>query len=106
VVEERPFQFEWDDRKAGVNARKHCVTFELASTVFFDPNLLTVGDMEHSENEPRWFSIGIAGNGVLLSVAYLWSDADPFAIKMWLISAPGLSSRATSAECRQYEESL
>jgi uncharacterized DUF497 family protein len=43
-------------------------TFELASTVFFDPHLLTVADVEHSETELRWFSVGAASNGVLLIV--------------------------------------
>lgn len=37
-----------------------------------DARLLTAADLEHSETEERWFSIGIAGNGVLLSVVYLW----------------------------------
>ncbi len=58
--------------KADANARKHGVTFELASTVFYDPHLLTVADLEHSENEERWFSIGGAGSGAVLSVVYLW----------------------------------
>src|SRR5260370_36862613 len=43
LVTERPFQFEWDEAKADANASKHGVTFELASTIFFDPNLITVG---------------------------------------------------------------
>jgi len=30
----------------------------LASTVFFDPRLLTVADLEHGETEERWFSVG------------------------------------------------
>jgi len=38
------FQFEWDEIKAAANARKHGVTFEVASTVFRDPQLLTVAD--------------------------------------------------------------
>jgi hypothetical protein len=33
VVNERLFQFDWDEAKADANARKHGVTFELASTV-------------------------------------------------------------------------
>lgn len=74
----------------------------MASTVFSDPNLLTVADVEHSEAEERWFSVGSAANGVLLSVVYLWSDAGSAAIKIRLISA----RRATPAEGRQYEEVL
>ncbi len=49
----RLFQFEWDEVKADANARKHGVTFELASTVFHDPHLLTVADLEHSDTEER-----------------------------------------------------
>ena len=101
-MNERPFQFEWDEVKADANLRKHGITFELASTVFFDPNLLTVADVEHSETEDRWFSVGIAANGVLLSVVYLWSDDDPAAIMVRLISA----RRATQSECGQYQEAL
>jgi uncharacterized protein len=76
-VESRPFQFEWDEAKAEVNARKHGVTFELASSVFHDPHLLTVADWEHADIEERWFSMGCARNGGMLSVVYLWSDATP-----------------------------
>ena len=98
----RPFQFEWDEVKADANLRKHGITFELASTIFFDPSLLTVADLEHSAIEDRWFSVGIAANGILLSVVYLWSDSDPSAIKVRLISA----RRSTQSECGQYQEAL
>ena len=97
-----PFQFEWDEVKADANARKHGVTFELASTVFHDPWLLTVADLEHSDTEERWFSVGCAHDGVLLSVVYLWSDTDPAATNIRLISA----RKSTQAESRQYQEGL
>ena len=83
----RLFQFEWDAPKADANLRKHAVTFELASTIFFDPNLPTIADVEHSENQERWFSIGLASNGALLSVVYRWLDNYPAATKVRLISA-------------------
>ena len=102
LVSGRPFQFEWDEAKADANARKHGVAFELASTVFHDPRLLTVADLEHSQTEERWFSVGRASNGVVLSVVYLWSDADPAATVIRLISA----RRATRAESRQYQEGV
>jgi len=101
-VNERPFQFEWDETKADANVRKHGVSFELACTVFHDPRLLTVADLEHSETEERWFSIGRAGRGAMLSVVHLWSDADPAAMKIRLISA----RRATQTEIRHYHEGL
>jgi uncharacterized protein len=74
----------------------------LACSIFYDPRLLTVADLEHSETEDRWFSIGIARNGVFLSVVCLWSEANPGAINIRLISA----RKATVAEGRQYEEGL
>jgi uncharacterized DUF497 family protein len=100
VVNERLYQFEWDEAKAALNEHKHGVTFEFASSVFYDPRLLTAADVEHSETEERWSSIGVAPNGVLLSVVYIWSEAHPEAVNIRLISA----RRATPAEVRQYEE--
>jgi uncharacterized DUF497 family protein len=55
--------------------------------VFHDPQLLTVADLGYSETEERWFSVGCASNGVILVVVYLWSDADPSATMIRLISA-------------------
>ncbi len=97
-----PFQFEWDEAKADANARKHGVAFEVASTVFHDPRLLTVADLEHSDTGERWFSVGCASNGVVLSLAYLWSGTDPAATNIRLISA----RKSTQAETLQYLESL
>jgi uncharacterized protein len=94
------FQFEWDEFKANANLRKHGVAFELARTIFNDQQLLTVADVEHSETEERWFSIGCASSGAMLSVVYLWSDADPAATKVRLISA----RNATQTEIRYYQE--
>jgi len=63
VVNVRPYQVEWDEAKAVANERKHNVTFELASTVFFDPRLLTVPDLAHREAGSAGFP------GALLAVA-------------------------------------
>ena len=101
-MNELQFQFEWDEVKAAANVRKHGVSFELACTVFKDPRLLTVADEGHSETEDRWFSIGWASSGALLSVAYLWWQSDPATIKIRVISA----REATGAEARDYGESL
>ncbi|MGA9059921.1 MAG: BrnT family toxin [Terriglobia bacterium] len=101
-MNDRQFQFEWDEIKAAANVRKHGVSFELASTVFNDPRLLTVADLEHSEAEERWFSVGCASDGALLSIVYLWSESDPGTTKIRLIMA----RQATRNEIRHYEESL
>jgi uncharacterized DUF497 family protein len=95
------FQLGWDEVKAATNERKHGVSFDLARTVFNDSFLLTVADLEHSETEERWFSIGRAANNSILSVAYLWSEAESVT-KIRIISA----RKATETEISHYEESL
>ncbi|MBN8731927.1 MAG: BrnT family toxin [Acidobacteria bacterium] len=88
------FQFEWNETKASVNLRKHKVSFEIAATVFQDPRLPTVADIVHGEAEERWFSIGLARNGVLLSIAHLWDASHYPFLKIRLISA----RRSTASE--------
>ena len=39
--------FEWDDAKAAANLRKHGVSFEEASSVYFDPLAVAGGDPDH-----------------------------------------------------------
>ena len=99
-MDEHQFQFEWDEEKAAGNVRKHDVSFELASSIFGDPQILTLADMSHSESEERWFSIGLANNGVPMSVAYIWTEAGAGLIKIRLITA----RRATATEIRYYTE--
>jgi uncharacterized protein len=101
-LSDRQFEFEWDENKAAANVRKHGVSFELASSIFADPRLLSVADLEHSEAEERWFSIGCALNGVILSVVYIWHEIEPAITKIRLISA----RQATRNETRIYEENL
>ena len=101
-MNERQFQFEWDDLKAAGNLRKHRVSFEQASTVFSDPRILSMADLEHSETEERWLAIGLASNGALLSIIYVVPEFDPDATNIRLISA----REATQTEVQDYEENL
>lgn len=102
MPEQLQFEFSWDERKATGNLRKHGITFELAATVFHDPNLLTVADVDHSEGEERWFSVGVAASGQLTAVVYLWSESARPLIRIRIISA----RRATAQEIRYYQEGL
>jgi uncharacterized protein len=81
VLDGRQYQFDWNEAKAAGNLRKHGVSFELASSIFYDPRLLTVADLVHSEAEERWFSIGLASTGKIMSVAYLWTESKPDCIR-------------------------
>lgn len=74
----RPISSETSARRQSMKTST-AFKFRLAATIFYDSNLVTVADVAHSETEDRWFSVGIAANGVLLSVVYLWSEADPAA---------------------------
>ena len=87
--------FEWDDAKAAANLRKHGVSFEEASSVFFDPLAVAGGDPDHSDGEERWIIFGLSSAGRLLVVSHTeLGDA------IRIISA----RTATQAERRIYEE--
>jgi len=47
-------RFEWDEREATVNAKKHGITFEEARSVFFDERARLIEDPDHSEAEERF----------------------------------------------------
>jgi uncharacterized DUF497 family protein len=61
--------FEWDDKKAASNHRKHGVHFEDAARAFDDP--FAISEQDRIENgEQRWQTIGITGGCLLLLVAH------------------------------------
>jgi uncharacterized DUF497 family protein len=62
--------FSWDDRKAQQNLRKHKVTSEEASTVFFDENAIEFFDPDHSTKEDRFLMLGISCRLRMLVVSY------------------------------------
>lgn len=51
-------EFEWDARKSRLNADKHGVSFDEASSVFGDPLALTFDDLAHSRHERRYLTFG------------------------------------------------
>ena len=97
---DKPFQyqFEWDPAKARQNARKHRVTFERASTIFLDPDALSVFDQEHSQDEDRWITLGLDRDGTLLVVCHTYREETEFSARIRLFSA----RRATKNEALQY----
>jgi uncharacterized protein len=69
-------EFEWDEKKAAVNARKHRVAFLFASRVFLfasrvflDPNRLEWADARGSYGESRWVTVGLV-EGFEIAVSY------------------------------------
>jgi hypothetical protein len=86
---------EWDARKARENLRKHGVSFQEASSVFFDSLSATGDDPDHSADERRFVTFGVSSLGRLLVVAHA-ERGDAIRI----ISA----RRTTRAERNLYEE--
>lgn len=88
------FTFEWDEKKAEDNFRKHGVSFDEAKTVFNDPFSITIYDPDHSSDEQRYVDIGLSSKGRLIVVSY--SERDK---RIRIIS----SREATRKEQREYE---
>jgi uncharacterized DUF497 family protein len=86
--------FEWDEKKARSNLKKHDVSFEEGTTIFNDPLIATISDPDHSNDEDRYISIGISVQGRLLVVVH----TERVEI-IRLISC----RKATSAERKYYE---
>ena len=89
--------FEWDANKARANLRKHGISFEVAATVFGDPNAITVYDDSRSPEEDRYVTIGLSAAGPLVVVCH--TDRNN---RIRIISA----RKATTKERRQYEEGI
>lgn len=64
--------FEWDPAKDRSNRRKHGVSFEDATTVFWDEHALFIFDPEHSEGEERFLLLGMTVSQRLLVVCHCY----------------------------------
>jgi uncharacterized DUF497 family protein len=88
-------KFDWDPKKAALNARTHGVSFEEAASVFGDPLAGTIPDPLHSTDEPRFVTIGMTPGQRLIVVVH--TDREE---RIRIISA----RPATRAEKRKHEE--
>lgn len=57
--------FEWDEVKDIVNQQKHGVSFFEAQQAFFDCNRIILDDENHSQDERRYFCLGLVDESVL-----------------------------------------
>ena len=62
-------RFTWRDSKAARNLRKHHVSFEEATDVFYDEGRVELFDEEHSEDQGRYSIIGFSNKARLLFVS-------------------------------------
>jgi uncharacterized DUF497 family protein len=88
-------RFEWDERKAAINAKKHGVSFDEAKSVFVDERAKLIDDPDHSEDEERFVLLGLSSALRLLLVCHCYrSEGNVIRI----ISA----RKATTKESRSY----
>lgn len=90
-------RFEWSEKKAEANLKKHGVSFDEAKTVFDDPLFVIFADPDHSFAEKRFIIMGESHENRLLVVSY---TERPAATR--LISA----REATRPERKDYEEEI
>lgn len=92
------YNFEWNPDKAKKNIHKHKISFERASTIFHDPNAISIVDEEHSKKEERWLTIGLDNNGVLLVVSHTFKTENTNTRIIRIISA----RKADKLEAQDY----
>lgn len=69
-------RFEWDERKAAANVKKHGVSFEEAKSVFYDERAKLIADPDHSEDEDRFVLLGLSSALRLLVVCHCYRGND------------------------------
>lgn len=90
-------RFEWDNRKADANRRKHGISFEEARSVFLDEDALLISDVEHSREEDRFILLGLSSRLRTLIVCHCHRQRDGI---IRIISA----RKANRVERAQYEQ--
>lgn len=65
-------RFEWDPAKAGLNQKKHGVSFEEAQSVFSDERARLIDDPDHSDDEERFILLGPSSSLRVLVVVHCY----------------------------------
>lgn len=88
-------EFDWNNRKATANLKKHNVSFDEAKTAFLDDSALLIGDPDHSDDEDRFILLGLSSITRLLVVCHCYREDDEV---IRIISA----RKATRKESKYY----
>jgi len=62
---EKRSDFEWDSAKDELNQNKHGVSFAMAQLAFLDLNRVILEDLEHSDDEKRFYCLGRVSDGIM-----------------------------------------
>lgn len=68
--------FEWDERKAAANLKKHGVSFDEAKSAFYDDRAKLIEDPDHSADEDRFVLLGLSTSLRLLVVCHCYRGDD------------------------------
>ena len=68
--------FDWDENKNKINLAKHGITFEEASTVFFDGRAILFDDPIHSAEEDRFLLLGMSETAKVCIVCHCYRESD------------------------------
>ena len=90
-------KFEWDESKNQTNIKKHGISFQEASSVFYDDEALIISDESHSNTEDRFVLIGFSYKFNLLVVCRCYRQNESI---IRIISA----RKATKQERKEYLE--
>lgn len=63
--------FEWDDTKDKLNQKKHGVSFYEAQNAFADNYRVIAKDLEHSQEEERYYCFGRV-EGLVMTVRFTY----------------------------------
>ena len=69
-------KFEWDDNKNQTNIQKHGISFEEATSVFYDDDALIISDDAHSDDENRFILIGFSYKANILVVCHCYREQE------------------------------
>jgi uncharacterized DUF497 family protein len=62
---EKRSDFEWDSAKDELNQKKHGVSFAMAQLAFLDSNRVILEDLEHGDDEKRFYCLGRVFHGII-----------------------------------------
>jgi len=65
--------FDWDDAKSLANQAKHGLSFSQAQYAFADPDRIIARDLDHSDEEERFYCFGRVGEGIA-TVRFTYRD--------------------------------
>ena len=68
--------FEWDENKNRINQRKHGISFDEASSVFYDDRAILFDDPQHSTEEERFLLLGMSDEANLCIVCHCYRASE------------------------------